>query len=693
MKKNIKNQEDIKSNMSYKDRIAYRYNAIIETTSDGFWVTDIEGNFLEVNNSFCKLSGYSKEELLSMNISYIEAAESAKDTKEHIEKIIQSTFSDRFETKHRKKNGDIYNAEITTTFSMINGGRFFVFIRDISERKKSEKELILAAKVFSTMTNGVVITDASQKIINANKAFCDNMGYTKEEVLGQKPSFLSSGWHDAYFYKEMWKEINKKGRWQGEIIDRKKNGELYISETSIVSLEDKDGNITNYIAVSSDITLKKEQEKVINNLAYYDGLTKLPNRIFFEDRFNRKINLAKKKKRNLALLFIDLDNFKNINNTFGHLIGDKFLQNAAKRLQEITREEDVIGRFGGDEFIILIEDFVELSDLAILANKIVEAFNQPFQVDRNKFFSGASIGISVFPDNGASYHELMKAADTAMYYVKSSGKSGYEFYSKIMSETVSARMKLSNNLRNALENEEFTLFYQPKIDLSTNTIYGMESLLRWNNANLGAVSPDQFIPVLEESGQIYSVGLWVIRQALNDTKILHSLGFSDLIVSINVSYFQIQNDNFLADLKNIVTEIGIKKTHIELEITETQIMNNIESALVKLNEITSYGIKISIDDFGTGYSSLSYLKQLPADTIKIDKSFVLDIDKDEDDKSIVKAIIALSESLNKNVIAEGSETQAHIDTLKELGCKRVQGFFYSKPLPYDAFLIYLKNFK
>ncbi len=671
-------------------KIAHQYKTVIETTKDGYWMNDAEGNLLEVNNSYCQMSGYTESELLSMKVSDIEAKESLEETVKHIDDIIKNG-SDTFETVHRRRNGRAYDVEVTATFLMIEGGRFFVFVRDITQRKKNEKELQLSAKVFTTMTDGVVITDASQKIINANTAYCKNTGYSINELLGKKPSIMTSGWHDKAFYKNMWKHLEKDGHWQGEVTDRKKNGEVFTAETSIVAIKDREETITNYIAVSSDITLKKEQEKVINNMAYYDALTNLPNRTYFEEMFNNRIAYSKRQKKNLALLFIDLDNFKIINDTFGHLAGDKLLQNAAERLKCHTRDEDIVGRFGGDEFTILVEDFTSASDLAVLAGKIVEVFHQPFELNQNEFFSGASIGISTFPENGGSYHDLMRAADTAMYQAKSSGKGGYAFYSKTLGDTVSKRMELDINLRNALGNNEFHLVYQPKIDLLSNRVYGMEALLRWVNPNLGFIPPDQFIPVLEENGLIYTVGLWIIREALRDTKKFHDEGFNDLVVSINVSYLQLKNDLFLDDFRAIIDDVGLPRSFIELEITESQIMNNIEMALTRLLDITKCGVKIAVDDFGTGYSSLSYLKKLPIDTIKIDKSFVLDIDKDEDDRSIVQAIIALSKSLNKSVIAEGSETQTHIDTLRALGCTKVQGYFYSKPLLFDDFLTYVRG--
>ncbi|MDD2358421.1 MAG: EAL domain-containing protein [Thiovulaceae bacterium] len=669
-----------------------QYKTIIETTKDGYWVNDSSGKILEVNGAYCEMSGYTKEELLCISIIDIEANESAVNTNKHIEKIIQKG-SDIFETRHRAKNGLIYDVEITVTFLSQNGGLFFVFIRDISLRKQYEKELLLSSKVFSTMGDGVIITDIDLNIIDVNDSFCKITGYVHHEILGNKPSMFSSGWMEKEFYLELWNRIKNDGYWQGEIIDRKKNGEIYTSETSIVVVKNKEEKITHYIAISSDITIKKEQEKAINSLAYYDTLTKLPNRFFFEERVNTKVASAKRNSEKIALLFIDLDNFKTINDSFGHMVGDKFLQNVAQILKSCVREEDIVGRFGGDEFMILIKDFNNIADLAIISTKITGMFTKPFRIGKDEVFSGASIGISVFPENGDSYHELMYAADTAMYHAKVSRKGGYEFYSAVMGENVAKRLEFEKNLRKALENDEFHMVYQPKIDLTQNRIYGMEALIRWVNPVLGFVSPDQFIPILEENGFIYEVGLWIIKRTLSDTKKFHELGFEDLIVSINVSYIQLENERFVIDFRDIVNEIGVPREFIELEITESQIMNNIEAALVKLDEITKCGVKISIDDFGTGYSSLSYLKKLPAKTIKIDKSFVLDIDKDENDKSIVKAIIELSKSLNKSVIAEGSETQNHIDILKELGCDKVQGYFYSKPLKYDDFIEYINTFK
>ncbi|QOP40448.1 EAL domain-containing protein [Sulfurimonas marina] len=667
------------------------HNAILETTNDGYWMADMSGNLLEVNSSYSKMSGYSIDELLTMSIQNVEAIESEEETKKHIEHIIQYG-NETFETIHIKKNGERYPVEVSVSFSEIEGGRFFVLVRDISERKRDEKELLLSSKVFSNMTDGVVITDSAQHILKVNNSFCKTTGYTEKELLGKSPNLLSSGWHDKEFYKQMWEEISGKGSWQGEIVDRKKNGETYISETSIVAIK-KDDEITNYIAISSDISHKKEQEQIINNLAYYDALTKLPNKILFQERFENYVSLAKRHQKQIALLFIDLDNFKNINDTLGHLVGDQFLKDAAMRIKSILREEDTVGRFGGDEFAILVQNWHSLSSLGTLAQKIIDIFKQPFLLESTEFFSGASIGISIYPDDAQTYDEMVRLADTAMYHVKNQGKNNYEFYSSSMNTSIAEKMQILTALHTALENNEFHLTYQPKINIDTNTVYGMEALIRWIHPKLGFISPEIFIPKAEDNGHIYNIGLWVLEKALEDTKKLHDSGFNDLTVSINISSKQLEQNCFLDDFRKIIDKVGLKREFIDLEITETQVMNNIESSLDILRQLSALGIKMSIDDFGTGYSSLNYLKQLPASTIKIDKSFVLDIDKDENDKAIVSSIIALSQSLNKNIVAEGSETEEHIKILKELGVNQVQGYFYSKPLKFEEFESFLKEFR
>ena len=394
----------------------------------------------------------------------------------------------------------------------------------------------------------------------------------------------------------------------------------------------------------------------------------------------------------MAILFIDMDNFKNINDTLGHFVGDKFLIEVAKSIKTLLREEDTLARLGGDEFTIILEDIGSIVEIIPIVDRIINKFKTPVEIGDKALYTGISMGISVYPDDGYTYEELIKAADTAMYHVKESGKNNYQFYKEYMNEKITQRMLIENDLRGAISKNELFLEYQPKVNLTTKSVYGMEALIRWSHSSVGLIRPDMFIGIAEDTGQISQIGLWVVKQAVSDTKILHDNG-NRLTVSINVSSKQLDDESFVEDICKIVDGIGLEKRYIELEITESHIMKDVKKALSILNELHVKGFNLSIDDFGTGYSSLSYIKKLPAKTIKIDRSFVLDIDKDEDDRSIVAAIIAMARSLGKDVIAEGSETQEHIDTLKHLDCNQVQGYYFSKPLKIDVFKEFIRNFK
>ena len=445
------------------------------------------------------------------------------------------------------------------------------------------------------------------------------------------------------------------------------------------------------LGVFWDITKENENELLKNNLSYFDSLTKLPNRILFEDRVNSRVAALKRTQKKMAILFIDIDNFKDINDTFGHSIGDKFLIEVSMYIKKFLREKDTLARLGGDEFSILLDDIDMISDIVPIANRIVNKFNKPITIDSNKLYSGVSIGISIYPDDATNYDGLIKAADTAMYQVKNSGKNGFQFYKKSMNDKLTLRMLMENDLSRAIEHNEFFLEYQPKVNLETNSVYGMEALIRWNHKEMGLLRPDKFIHIAEKMGEIYKIGLWVIQRALKDTKLLHDEGYK-LRVSINISSKQLENKHFIADVCEIVKMVGLDKSYIEIEISESNIMDNVDNAFKTLGTLHEKGFKISVDDFGTGYSSLSYLKKLPAETIKIDRSFVYDIDKDGDDRSIVEAIIGMGKSLGKEVVAEGSETISQIEALKFLHCYKVQGYYFSKPLPFEIFKEFVKSF-
>ncbi|DAB27755.1 MAG TPA: GGDEF domain-containing protein [Sulfurimonas sp. UBA10385] len=663
----------------------------------GHWELDLTDNSLYWSDEVYRIFGLEPQEFGATYGAFLK----------HIHPddvgLVNNTYMKSLEEKqgyhveHRivRKDGEVGFVEERCEHEFASDGRPLKSIgtvHDITKRKIVENELILASAVFEKMKDGVLITDSNQRIITINRAFSKISGYTLEEIKGKTPHVLSSGWHDTLFYQNLWSEINNNGQYNGEIIDRKKNGELYTAEVNIIALRNKEGALTNYISIVNDISEKKEQEKLIHNLAYFDSLTELPNRVLFEERVISRIPALKRANKKMAILFIDMDNFKNINDTLGHFVGDKFLIEVAKSIKTLLREEDTLARLGGDEFTIILEDIGSIVEIIPIVDRIINKFKTPVEIGDKALYTGISMGISVYPDDGYTYEELIKAADTAMYHVKESGKNNYQFYKEYMNEKITQRMLIENDLRGAISKNELFLEYQPKVNLTTKSVYGMEALIRWSHSSVGLIRPDMFIGIAEDTGQISQIGLWVVKQAVSDTKILHDNG-NRLTVSINVSSKQLDDESFVEDICKIVDGIGLEKRYIELEITESHIMKDVKKALSILNELHVKGFNLSIDDFGTGYSSLSYIKKLPAKTIKIDRSFVLDIDKDEDDRSIVAAIIAMARSLGKDVIAEGSETQEHIDTLKHLDCNQVQGYYFSKPLKIDVFKEFIRNFK
>ncbi len=677
-------------------KLKFGLNKAQELAHIGHWELDIKSGELFWSDEVYRIFGYTPQEFAATYELFLKHIH--PDDIELVNKSYMDSVNEKrgYHITHRiiRKNSEMGFVEERCEHEFDADGnvtRSIGTVHDITKQKIAQNELMLASEVFAKMSDGIVITDASQKIIKVNKAFCKISGYSAEELYGQTPKALSSGWHNHEFYGSMWASIMTYGYWNGEIIDRKKNGELYTAEINIIALHNDDGTLTNFISITNDITKKKEQEDLIHNLAYFDSLTTLPNRVLFQERVVSRMPFIKRNKKKMALLFIDMDNFKNVNDTLGHVMGDRFLVEVSKIIKKAIREQDTLARLGGDEFTVIVEDIDTAMDVVSIAENIINAFKQPLIIEANKLYTGVSMGISIYPDDGQSYEELVKAADTAMYQVKASGKNSFQFYTQSMNEKLTERIDIENHLRSAIENNEFFLVYQPKINLNTKSVYGMEALIRWKHPELGLVRPDKFINISEETGQIYEIGLWVARQALIDTKSLHEAG-NMLTVSINVSSKQLENENFIRDICRVVAEIGVDIQYIELEITESHIMRDIDKALFILNELHAIGFLLSIDDFGTGYSSLSYLKKLPAQTIKIDRSFVLDIETDDDDRSIVATIIAMAQALGKDVIAEGSETQGHVDTLKLLNCNKIQGYFFSKPIEIDAFKEFIYSF-
>jgi diguanylate cyclase (GGDEF)-like protein/PAS domain S-box-containing protein len=562
-------------------------------------------------------------------------------------------------------------------------------------RKQAQADLRIAATAFESYAC-MLITDANNVIMRVNQAFTAITGYTDEEVIGKNPRILSSGRQDANFYATMWKSINKTGVWEGEIWNRRKNGEIYPERLTITSVKDQNGLIINYVASFVDITSQKADEENIQHLAFYDPLTGLPNRRLLIDRFHQAFASSARSGREGALLFIDLDNVKSLNDTLGHDIGDLLLQQTAQRLESCTREVDTVARLGGDEFVVMLEDLSEqpieaATQTEAVGEKILAMLNQPYQLDTHEYHSTASIGATIFSDHGQSGEELLKRADIAMYQAKKAGRNTLRFFDPKMQDILNARASLESELRKALENQQFHLYYQIQVDSSHRPL-GAEALIRWIHPLRGTVSPAQFIPLAEETGLILPIGQWVLETACTQIKAWEQEVLTrDLVLAVNVSAKQFHQADFVAQVQAAVQRLGINPMRLKLELTEGMLLDKIEDTITTMNILSEIGIQFSLDDFGTGYSSLQYLKRLPLDQLKIDQSFVRDIGTDSNDRAIVSAIIAMTQSMKLSVIAEGVETKEQRQFLLDEGCNHYQGYLFGKPVPIEQFEAMLKQ--
>ncbi|MEA3372162.1 MAG: EAL domain-containing protein [Campylobacterota bacterium] len=659
----------------------------------GHWELDLRSDSLYWSDEVCRIFGIEPhtfdatyeaflerihpDDVDMVNHAYKDSVENRTDyhvvhrifTVNNVLKYVEERCSHNFD-----KDGNVYRSIGT--------------VHDITDKINAQKELQLASQLFKHSSDAVVITDENNHIVMANETFTNLTGYSIEEIKGKNPRLFSAGWGNRAFYDQMWSEIIEQGVWHGEIWDRKKSGETYAAGMTILNVKDNDGNTTNYIGISSDVTAKKEQEKQIRQLAYYDTLTKLPNRLLFRNEIDAYIESSNPDETKFAIFLMDIDNFKWINDSMGHTAGNEALIEVTKRVQNILGGTALLSRMGGDEFAIFYP-YKHTREVSQQANKVIACFKTPISIEKKDISLGLSIGISLYPDNASDYGALIQAADTAMYDAKEHGKNHFVYFNQKMNENVVKRLDIDTQLRQAIKNESFTMVYQPKVSLSSKEVYGLEALVRWNDFKLGFVPPDVFIPIAEESRLIDEIGYWVIQKSLEEFKEILDKSERDLIISINVSGKQLNDRKFVRKLADILDISEVQPENIEFEITETAIMDNIEIITQTLHDIKTLGISISIDDFGTGYSSMAYLKKLPIQTIKIDRAFVKDITIDEDDRAIVEAIVAMSRQLNLMTIAEGIETQEHAEILCAMGVNNGQGYLYSKPISRDEFIAFI----
>ncbi|BBJ23151.1 EAL domain-containing protein [Candidatus Nitrotoga sp. AM1P] len=666
-----------------------RFRATFEQAAVGIAHVGLDGRWLRVNNKLCIITGYSEEELLTHDRPSITYPDDIPDELNSMQQLLAGDVpSSTKEMRYTRKDRSLVWVNLTWSLTRTSTGEpdyFIEVIEDITKRKEATERLRLFARIFDTINEGVVVTDASNNIMLVNPAFSVITGYSATEAIGKNPRILHSGLMDKAFYDKMWQSIKKTGRWQGEITDRRKNGESYVEWLSISTMKDERGEFSHHIAVVSDISERKAAEERMVYIAQHDFLTGLPNRMMLHDRLTQAIAHAEREQRKVAVMFLDLDRFKAINDTLGHLTGDKLLQVVADRINSVARTSDTVSRLGGDEFAIMLPYIENADDIAMIALKLLASIAGPCVIDDNEIEVTTSIGISVFPEDGVDSESLIAHADAAMYQAKGNGRNNYQFFTREMNRRTLERMLIKNKLSHALERNELFLLYQPQVDLKSGHIIGAEALVRWDNPLYGKVLPAQFIPIAEENGLIPPIGEWVLREACRQNQAWRKLGLMKITMAVNISSVQFRQKNLGEIIKAILSESGLTPSGLELEITESVVMQDAEAAILLLEDMKAMGLKLSVDDFGTGYSSLSYLKRFPIDKFKIDQSFVRDLTTDTDDAVIISTIISMAHSLKLKVIAEGVETAEQLAFLKQQGCDEIQGYYFSQPVSAEEF--------
>lgn len=564
---------------------------------------------------------------------------------------------------------------------------------DITERKNHEESLRLYKKVFESMTEGVIVTDPSLTIVEVNSAFTAITGFERQEAKGLTLDMFRSEKHDSEFYKNIRKNLERTGSWQGELWQKRKTGELYLQRLNINSMHDDQKRLIHYVAVFSDISKWKKAEDELEYLVNYDALTNLPNRNRFMIHLFDLIETAKVQDNRLALLTIGIDRFKIINDTFGHGVGDRLLRKISKRLKRVLDHEQYMARLSGDEFALVMDQVKDHAAIKNYAQEVLRTLSRPFNIDGHDILLGASIGISLFPQDAKDSQTMLMNSDVALFYAKQKGRNSYQFYNSKINEHVLERQKLEHSLRKALENNELVLYYQPKVAVESHKVVGAEALIRWFHPKLGLISPDRFIPLAEETGLIVAIGLWVLKVACLQNKAWHAQGFTDMKVSVNLSAYQFRGGDLAEEVAKILWETALEPSALDLELTESVLMENPERCILMLSVLKSMGISLTVDDFGTGYSSLNYLRRFQIDRLKIDKSFVNTVCANVEDAAIIKAILSMSKDLQLKTVAEGVETKEQLDFLSANGCDEIQGYYFSPPLTVEDFTDLLKRSK
>lgn len=673
------------------ERSEQQFRSLFETSLDGMVILSPgSGQFIDVNPAFCRMLGYTHEELTDRSSESLTPERWHVRQREYFANVLDgSRLGVAFEQEYRCKNGLLLPVSVQITPIYDENGkllRFWGLVRDMTHRKTAEQNARLAAAVVENAAESIMVTDAAGNIVSVNPRFTEITGYELAEVQGKNPSFLQSGIHDAEFYRALWDMLLTTGRWQGEVWDRRKDGSVFPFWNSIAVIRDNDGKISNMVAIGMDVTDRKDAESRIRHLAEHDFLTGLPNRLLFQDRINQRLLQAERHGEDFAIMFIDLDHFKDINDTMGHAAGDLLLKEVAERIVQSVRRVDTVSRQGGDEFLVLLSELSKPEDAADVAEKLMAALSKPIYLHDRKLIVTPSIGVACYPDDGMDADTLIQHADTAMYVAKDRGRNGYCFYQQDMLLLVDNRLRLTERIRTAIERNAFDIYYQPQMDLRNQQIIGAEALLRWPQPDgVEMVSPAEFIPVAEASGLIIPLGRWVLREACFHAKAWQKLYDRPLTVAVNVSLVQLAADNFCDMVAEALKDSGLPPACLEIEITESAIMNDVERMLAKMQKLNEMGVQLSIDDFGMGQSSLYRVRHFPIHKLKIDQSFVRDLLVDRDDAAVTRAIIQMGKALDLRIIAEGVEEAEQALFLSEAGCDEIQGYWLSRPIPLKLF--------
>ncbi|MGL1931554.1 MAG: EAL domain-containing protein [Desulfotalea sp.] len=671
------------------------FRAFFEMASVGVAQVDIRtGKYKKINEKYCNILGFSVEELQNLTADTITHPDDLAMQHHHVELLLKGDISEfTIEKRYISKNGAIVWTYLTVSPLWKDGhdpDYIIVVIRDITIRKQAEKRLVFAQKVFDNSIEGIVVTDADGIIMQVNAAFSTITGYGAAEVIGHNPRLLKSDKHISSFYEEMWRKITTEGHWAGETWNRRKNGEAYPEWLTISAVKNNKGEVTNFVSIFHDISQHVQQQEVIKYQAQHDALTELPNRVLINDRLVDALDKSQRSGLQIALLYLDIDNFKYINDAFGHTVGDDILIELSQRFSSLMRNGDTVARLGGDDFLVLLTDLDDLDVVSNIAMQLLGALEKSFQQGDVDFFVTASVGVTISPDDGIDPVTIVKNSEVAMYRAKNLGKNNYQYFAPELDVQVHRRIALEMKLRKGIKLEEFELYYQPLVHSISGKIVGAEALIRWKSDG-EIISPGEFIPLAEDSGLILPIGEWVLKSAARQAKIWQDAGYA-LTVSVNISSKQFAGQDLFTLLENVLCDTGLDPSLLYLEVTESVVMTDLVNAERIMGSLRGLGIKFYLDDFGTGYSSLAYLKRLPIDGLKIDRSFVKDIVEEPDSEAIAAVITSLANTLNLQIVAEGVETIEQWKMLHGMSEMLIQGYLVSKPVPASKFeLLLLKG--